>query len=235
MKKLRAHITYANVTSTLALLIALGAGTAYAADQLAPKSVGALQLRPRAVTAEKIRKHAVTAPKIEELAVKVGKISNGAVTTPKLGNGAVTSAKLASQSVTPEKIPNDSITGTKVEESTLSKVPSAAKADLATVAETSNPEAFAKVNSEGTVFPADSKGIGVADVKQGLTPGIYCIRVPGFTPRGGQVTPEATANAKVAVFIKFGGTASCPAPQVEVSTYNDGSPLKHPFYIVLYR
>ena len=59
---IRARLTYANIVSTLALCVALGMGSAYAANQLAPKSVGAKQLRPGAVTAEKIRKNAVTAP-----------------------------------------------------------------------------------------------------------------------------------------------------------------------------
>jgi hypothetical protein len=235
MKKLRAHVTYANVTSTLALVIALGAGTAFAAEKLAPKSIGALQLRPRAVTAEKIRKHAVTAPKIEKLSIKQSKIAGGAVTGPKLANGAVSASKIAAGAVTSEKIPNDSIGGEKVNESTLGQVPSAKTASFADRAETANPEAFAKVDAEGTVFPAASKGLGVADVKQGKLPGIYCVRVPGFDPRGAQVTPEFVGNGDVSVFVKFGGTESCPNPQVEVQTYNGVTRLKQPFYIVLYR
>jgi hypothetical protein len=235
MNRLRKQITYANVTSTLALVIALGAGTAYATSQLAPKSVGAKQLRPGAVTADKIRKNAVTAPKIEALAVKKGKIASGAVTEEKIASAAVTTDKIASDSITSDKIPNDSLTGVKINESSLTQVPSANTANFATVAETSNPEAFAKVDAEGTVFPANSKGIGTANVKQGLEPGIYCVTVPGFTPRGAQATPEYAGNNTVSVFVKFGGTASCPAPQVEVQTYNAGSRLKAPFYIMFYR
>jgi hypothetical protein len=235
VKRLRDHVTYANVVSTLALFIALGAGTAFAATQLAPKSVGAKQLRPGAVTADKIRKKAVTAPKIKSLAVKQGKIANGAVTAAKIANGAVGAEKIANGAVGAEKIPNDSITGEKVNESTLGRVPAAATASFATTAETANPEAFAKVDAEGTVFPAYSKGIGTADVRQGAEAGYYCVRVPSFVPRGAQVTPERAATSKVAVFVQVGGTPVCPYPQVEVQTFNDGNRFKEPFYILLYR
>jgi hypothetical protein len=234
MKRLRKHLTYANLTSTLALFVALGLGSAYAANQLAPKSVGAKQLRPGAVVADKIRKNAVTAPKLKALAVKQGKIAGGAVATSKLATGAVTSEKIANGSVTPEKVPNDSVTGEKVDESTLSQVPKANAANFASFATTANPEAFAKVDAEGTVFPASSKGIGTADVLQGEDPGIYCVRVQGFTPTGAQVTPEYALKGSVTAYVKFGGTPSCPYPQVEVQTYNAGSLQQHPFYILLY-
>ena len=215
MRKIRTHLTYANVVATLALIAALGMGSAYAAEKLAPKSVGAKQLRPGAVTADKIRKNAVTATKIASLAVKQGKIAGGAVTTAKIADG--------------------SVTGEKVDERTLSQVPSAKDAEQASFATSANPAAFAKIDAEGTLFPAASKGIGVADVKQGLEPGIYCINVPAFVPTGAQVTPEFALNSQVAGFVKFGGTASCPYPQVEVQMYSAGSRQKHPFYFMAYR
>ncbi len=232
--KIKTHLTYANVVATLALFTALGMGSAYAAQQLAPKSVGAKQLRPGAVTADKVRKNAITAPKLESLAVKQGKIAAGAIVNSKIADGAITSLKIANSSVTPEKIPGNSISGEKIDESTLGQVPSANLANRASFATTANPEAFAKVDAEGTVFPASSKGIGTADVVQGEDPGIYCINVPGFTPTGGQVTLEYALKGSVDAFIKFGGTASCPYPQVEVQTYNAGSLQQHPFYILLY-
>lgn len=235
MRRFRRHLTYANVISTLALLLALGLGTSYAASQLAPKSVGEPQLRPGAVTATKIRKSAVTAPKIKAAAVKQGKIASGAVTGDKIAQGVVDSSKIPSGAITPDKIPNDSLTGAKVDEATLGQVPSAANATSATTAGTANPEAFAKVDGEGTVYPAYSKGIGTADVKQGALPGIYCINVPGFQPRGAQATPEFTAHSDVSVYVNVTGTEACPFPKVEVQTYNAGGRQKEPFFIVFYR
>ena len=51
--------TYANVASTLALVIALG-GTGYAAAALAPHSVGTRQLKDGAVTSKKVRNFSLT-------------------------------------------------------------------------------------------------------------------------------------------------------------------------------
>jgi hypothetical protein len=233
--RLRRRVTYANVTSTLALVIALGMGSAYAANQLAPKSVGAKQLRPGAVTADKIRKNAVIAPKIEALAVKQGKLANGAVVASKLAAGSVQADKLANGSVTPGKIPADSVTGDKINEATLGTVSSASSADFASRAASANPEAFAKIDAEGTVDVAASKGIGTADVLNGPFPGVYCVNVPAFVPRGAQVTPEFVGNAQVSIQVKVGGTAACPYPQLEVQSYNAGSRQKQPFFLIAYR
>ncbi len=235
MNNIQKHLTYANVTATLAIFIALGMGSAYAAQQLAPKSVGAKQLRPGAVTADKVRKRAITAPKIESLAIKQGKIASGAVVAEKIADGAITTQKIAGDAVTPEKIPNDSLSGAKVDEGTLSQVPTAKDADHASFADTSNPEAFAKVDAEATVFPAYSKGIGTPDVKQGPEPGIYCVNIPGFVPKGAQATPEYSAHNDVSVYVKTGGTAACAYPKVEVQTYNNGGRQKEPFYFMAYR
>jgi hypothetical protein len=51
---IRARLTYANVTATVALFIALG-GSSYAALQLPKASVGARQLKPNAVTSPKVK------------------------------------------------------------------------------------------------------------------------------------------------------------------------------------
>lgn len=236
MRALLGKLTYANVISTLALVLALGMGSAYAAGQLSPRSVGERQLRPGAVTADKIRKNAVTAPKIKAEAVKQGKLAGGAIVSSKLAGGAVTAEKIAAGAVTPDKIPDDSLSGGKIDEGSLGQVPAANAANFATFAGTSNPEAFAKVNGEGTVFPGDSKGIGTADVKHGSSfDGIYCIKVPGFSPRGAQATPEYNEHNDVSVYVRLGGTANCTAPQVEVQTYNNGNHSKEPFYVVFYR
>jgi hypothetical protein len=235
MSALAKHLTYANLTATLALFIALATGGAYAASQLAPKSVGEKQLRPGAVTADKIRKNAVTAPKIKALAVKEGKLAAGAVVSSKLSGQAVTGEKLASNSVTNDKLADGSVTGNKVEEASLGQVPSARQADGATFAESANPAAFAAVSQEGDVDPALSKGIVSANVKQGIEAGIYCITVPFFAPRGAQATPRYNGAGGVDVYVTIGGTGSCPSPQVEVQTFSSGSRVKEPFYLVAYR
>ncbi len=53
MKIVGTHLTYANVTATLALFVALS-GSAYAAIKLPANSVGTPQLRDKAVTSPKV-------------------------------------------------------------------------------------------------------------------------------------------------------------------------------------
>jgi hypothetical protein len=64
MKYLRCRLTYANVIATLAMFLALGGATAFAASQLGKNSVGSKQLKKNSVTAAKIKNGAVTQAKI---------------------------------------------------------------------------------------------------------------------------------------------------------------------------
>jgi hypothetical protein len=230
---MRARLTYANVVATLALFVALTGAGAYAAGELAPSSVGERQLRKGAVTASKIRRDSVTATKIKSLAIKVGKLANGAVTQPKLAAGSVSSDKLTPAAVKRDQIATDAVTGENVVESTLSQVPSAAKADVASAAESANPMAFAAVDSEGVVISQLSKGVSNADVSR-KSVGVYCIWVPGLNARGAQVTPRNEGDGNISAFATVGGTEQCPAPGVEVRTYK-GVLTSEPFYISLYR
>ena len=232
MKQIQKRLSYANVVSTLALFLALGGATAYAVNSLPPKSIGAKQLRPGAVTADKIRKHAVTAPKIEANAIKSGKIAASAVKEAKLANAAVSNLKLANGAVTTEKIGAEAVTGAQLNEATLTQVPSANNANNATFAESANPAAFAAVDQDGNVDTSISKGD--ISVSQGKEAGIYCVSVPGFSPRGAQVTPRYNGSGNLTAYATIGGTGSCPAPQVEVQTHNGGL-IKAPFYVVVYR
>lgn len=60
LRRLRQHLTYANVVSTLCLFVLLG-GTAWA---VAANSVGTTQLKDGAVTTPKLRDRAVTQAKL---------------------------------------------------------------------------------------------------------------------------------------------------------------------------
>jgi hypothetical protein len=60
MNKLRGKLTYANVMSTIAVFIALGGATAFAAGQLAKNSVGTKQIKKNAVTGQKVKDGSLT-------------------------------------------------------------------------------------------------------------------------------------------------------------------------------
>jgi hypothetical protein len=147
--------------------------------------------------------------------------------------GSVSAAALQSSSVTNDKLAPEAVTGDKALESTFSEVPSASKADFATNAESANPPAFAAVSSEATIDSSYSKAI--AQVKEGSLGGIYCITAQGFNPRGAQVTPRFTGEGDVTAYVRVGGTADCPAPAVEVQSFDGGVRTKEPFYVVVYR
>jgi hypothetical protein len=68
MKALRTKLTYANVVATLALFLAIGGASAFAATQLAKNSVGSKQLKKNAVTAVKIKDGAIAPEKLSSAA-----------------------------------------------------------------------------------------------------------------------------------------------------------------------
>ena len=64
MRKIRPQLTYANVVATLALFVALGGASAFAATQLAKNSVGSRQLKSKSVTTGKLALNAVNGSKV---------------------------------------------------------------------------------------------------------------------------------------------------------------------------
>src|SRR4051812_16972555 len=70
-RRFRPRISYANVVSTLALILALG-GVSYAAVKINGKSI-----KDRTVTAKKIKKNSLTGTEINEL--KLGKVPSAAL------------------------------------------------------------------------------------------------------------------------------------------------------------
>lgn len=89
MTLLRGKLTYANVVATLALCIAVGGASAFAATQLPKNSVGTKQLKKAAVNAAKIKDEAVTEAKIQNGAVTGAKIKKGTIDASALASGVV--------------------------------------------------------------------------------------------------------------------------------------------------
>ncbi|HZO06234.1 MAG TPA: hypothetical protein VFB52_07590 [Solirubrobacterales bacterium] len=90
MKKLfKGRLTYANVVATLALCIAVGGASAFAATQLPKNSVTAKQIKNNAVTTAKLKKEAVTTAKIKNDAVNGAKVAAGSIDTTDLKAGTI--------------------------------------------------------------------------------------------------------------------------------------------------
>jgi hypothetical protein len=98
LRRLRARLTYANVTATLALFLALG-GSAYAIVKLPKNSVGSKQIKAGGVKTPELAKAAVKGTKIATGAVDGSKIAAGAVDGAKIAAGAVDGSKIAAGAV----------------------------------------------------------------------------------------------------------------------------------------
>ena len=77
------HLTYANVVATLALVIAIGGGAAYAANTILSTDIVNGEVKTPDLATD-----AVTAPKIKAGEVKTQDLAGGAVTAAKLADGA---------------------------------------------------------------------------------------------------------------------------------------------------
>ena len=76
MKRSRGRLTYANVMSTVALMVALG-GTSYAAIKLPSNSVGPSQIKPGAVGASDIHADAVTSRTVKNQSLSAADFKRG--------------------------------------------------------------------------------------------------------------------------------------------------------------
>jgi hypothetical protein len=96
--------TYANVTATIALLFAVGGGSAYAANTISSGDIVDGQVKTVDIGAA-----AVTNGKLADNSIGASKLIDGHVTAAELGEGSVGSSEVA----------NDSLTGADLDESTL--------------------------------------------------------------------------------------------------------------------
>jgi hypothetical protein len=90
LRKLRPRITYANVVSTVALAIAIGGGTAYAATK-----IGTSSIRYHAVTASKVANNAITASKVKNKALSGSDIRDNSLTSAQIRTGTLQASDFA--------------------------------------------------------------------------------------------------------------------------------------------
>jgi hypothetical protein len=131
MRRLRRHVTYANVVSTLALVLAVGGGGVYAAGKIG---------------GGEIKKGAVHSFQIKNKQVRRQDIAGGSVNTRIVSNGSLLG----------KDVDDDSLTGHDIQESTLGLIPMALDARTvngATVrivrASRTDPSGMSAVLSEG--------------------------------------------------------------------------------------
>ena len=94
LRKLRPRITYANVVSTIALGLAIGGGTAYAATK-----IGTSSIRYHAVTGSKLATNAVTASKVKNSALSGADLRDNSVTSADVRAGTLLASDFAANQI----------------------------------------------------------------------------------------------------------------------------------------
>ena len=90
LSRLRPRMTYANVVSTIALVLAIGGGTAYAATK-----IGTRDIRYHAVTGSKLATNAVSASKIKSNAVSASDVRDNTLTSAEIRTGTLLASDFA--------------------------------------------------------------------------------------------------------------------------------------------
>ena len=112
--RLRAHLTYANLISTLCLVLIVGGGAAYAADTIFSSDIVNGEVKSVDIGTDE-----VTTADLATGGVRTIDILDGTVDGVDLANGAVANAKLATDAVNSAKVDNNSITSGDVRTDTL--------------------------------------------------------------------------------------------------------------------
>ena len=107
LRALAGRLTYANVTATLALFVALGGGAV------------ALEGR-NSVNSGDIKKEAVRSSDLKDGAAKAKDLAEDSVGAAEVASGAVGSAEVANASLEAEDVAPDSLTGNEIDESSFS-------------------------------------------------------------------------------------------------------------------
>ena len=180
MSWLKRHLSYANVASTLALIMALG-GTAYAGATLARNSVGSAQIKRSGVANSDIRNNAVTSAKVRNRSLRAGDFAPGVLSSA--GSSSPGPAGPRGLTGAPGPAGPQGPAGT----------PGADGAD----GEDGTADLFARVQANGTLqpdvagFPSQNKGLVNANVVKGeggAATGTYCFN-----------TDERPASAQVSL------------------------------------
>ena len=116
-RKLRTHLSFANVTSLMALFIALS-GVAWAAS-LPRNSVGVVQIKTNGVSRAEIKKNAVSNDELKDGAVNATEIGDGTVGATELGLNSVNGSKIGDGTVALADLAPNSIDGSKVVDGSL--------------------------------------------------------------------------------------------------------------------
>jgi hypothetical protein len=182
MTRVRRHLTYSNVVSSLCLFLLLGGGTAYALDG------------SDTVFSDDIVNGEVKEADVGQGAVASAEIKNDSILPGDVAPNSLTSPRIADASLTGIDIANNSLKGADVDESTLDI------GDTARAYALVPPVSFCH-DVTGDCDFYESKGISSVTATGN---GRYCIIAPGID---GTVTPAAV-SAEAEITVAPAGNAS---------------------------
>ena len=113
-RQLRRRLTFANVCSFIALVVALGTGGAYAAN-----TIGSSDIIDESIQSVDLKNGQVQTADLGLAAVTSQKIANGAVTNGKIATGAIDSNSVLDESLTSSDLATDSVGATEVADSSI--------------------------------------------------------------------------------------------------------------------
>ena len=234
LSRLRRRASFANVTASLALFVALG-GTSYAAIQLPRNSVGQDQIRTGGVGKGEIKTGGVGSAEIRSGAVRKSEIATGGVGASELHTysvrakeikkGSVKADELDTGAVTAGKIAKDAVTSNEIKDGSID----AADINDATKAAFSGAAYRALVNKAGAQQVGNATGVGrtaagqyTVDFGRDVS---ACVATASLAKAGAD-TPDPTGTVTVAP----GATKT----SVAVSTFNGSTTaVDEPFTLIV--
>ncbi len=113
------HLTYANVISTLCLVLVVGGGAAYATHPGGTNTISSSDIINGEVRSVDIGTSAVTAADIAADAVTSDKIPNGSVTGADVANNSIASADITNNSIAGADVASNALDGLDIVEGSL--------------------------------------------------------------------------------------------------------------------
>jgi hypothetical protein len=221
LARLRARLSFANVTSALALFMALG-GTSYAAV-----SVGSAEIRTDAVGASEIRRDAVGSSEVRSSGIGSSELRTNAVGKSEIRTGAVGRAELGADTVFSSELAPGSVGTDELRDGQVGL------ADLSTEARTALTQADrAMVTSGGALAGGTAKlatrtttGTYTVTFAHDVSACTYTATLAGV--KSGTTVEEPTPGSVTVA------PATSPASDVVVKTYNPaGTATDGPFHVL---
>jgi hypothetical protein len=172
MRRIRRHLTYANVMVTILAFLVLGGGTALAAYVVSSNS----QIGPATVSGH--HPPAGDHANVITGSITTGDLAAGGVTEGKLANSSVSNAKLKIGAVGPAKLADGAVTRTKIDDNAINASKLGLASTTATTATDSNtPKSTSAECPVGTTVIGGSVTI---DDGSGGNPGAVAISGSGL-------------------------------------------------------